>query len=310
MNFTSNSAYKYWLEGKGAKPLSFVLALILVVVIAFQLARATWMVIPSPKAANTPVPQNPETRSQTASGPQKLNINQLASMHLFGKKQIAPPPKPTTRQVVEEAKETQLNLTLKGIFFNENPRLGRAIIADQGGKETFYRVGDSIVAGAKLDQVLKDRVILMRGGKPEALLLPQDIPTAAPQNVHKTRNASTNRNVVRNSSRTPNFTADFEKSYRDELLKNPLELTNLIAAAPAKRGNQQVGFRVTPGKDPELFRKMGFRSGDIVTAIAGIPLNETDSAGLALDKLATGDSVEITVLRRGRPRTIQVNFNE
>ncbi|MFX8918398.1 type II secretion system protein N, partial [Acinetobacter baumannii] len=63
-----------------------------------------------------------------------------------------------------------LSLTLLGVFAWDQ-KLSRAIIEPQGGEAKPFAIGDTIVAGATLQQVLPDRVILLRNGRAEALRL-------------------------------------------------------------------------------------------------------------------------------------------
>jgi S1-C subfamily serine protease len=56
--------------------------------------------------------------------------------------------------------------------------------------------------------------------------------------------------------------------------------------------------------------KAGLLIGDIVTAIAGNPVGDTDEVQLALEKHGAGSSVEVNLLRGGDPRKVAVVVGE
>ena len=56
---------------------------------------------------------------------------------------------------------------------NTDPAQGIAIIGESSQRRKVYTVGKTITGGTKLHSVYPDRVILDRGGKLEALLLPK-----------------------------------------------------------------------------------------------------------------------------------------
>lgn len=69
------------------------------------------------------------------------------------------------------AKETNLNLKLKGTAVGEN-NISYAIIFDGStGKENLYELNET-VQGARIQEILADKVILNKNGKEETLFLP------------------------------------------------------------------------------------------------------------------------------------------
>ena len=81
---------------------------------------------------------------------------------------LVPPPAPPPSVVVED-----LHLTLVGV---SQATRGKpyAIVEDQTGEQSVYRVGESIPGSGKLLEVTKDRAIVEHGGKHVALELPKN----------------------------------------------------------------------------------------------------------------------------------------
>jgi general secretion pathway protein C len=92
----------------------------------------------------------------------------LAGWDPFGRaveaRASAPPPP-------VEAPKTALQLTLRGVAASLEPRSARAIVAEAGGRERQYRVGDTLPGGAEVVEVRPDRVLLRRNGRYETLPL-------------------------------------------------------------------------------------------------------------------------------------------
>lgn len=142
------------------------LEIVLLMVLAVQLARLVWTVatpvgplgrwLPEQPAQMTPAARtalfarfDPFFRGGTASGPVAV---------------------------------TSLSLKLFGIRMNEASGQGSAIIAGPDGIQSSVGVGDEIVAGVTLKSVAIDHVVIDRGGAEETLYLDQSqaAPVATP----------------------------------------------------------------------------------------------------------------------------------
>ncbi len=67
-----------------------------------------------------------------------------------------------------------------------------AIIAEKGGDEKVYMIGDEVQRGLQLNAVYADRVVFRRGGRLEELRLPRaDESAAAPARARTTRTPAT-----------------------------------------------------------------------------------------------------------------------
>ena len=91
-------------------------------------------------------------------------------------------------------------------------------------------------------------------------------------------------------------------------MNNNINLLKVIRPSPKKENGKLIGFRIRPGTNRALFKQTGLRSGDIVTAINGMPLNSNASSMQAMQTLTTSSAATLTVLRGGQPTTVQVAF--
>jgi len=294
----------------GVSPLRFIpwLNTLLVVLLAWSLAQFTWRLVPSDTGGSAIVVQPVNASSAKNTGAKPVDLQQVAALHLFGDAARAP-----AEQVEApvSAPETALNLTLKGLIAVDNQEQALAIIAQGSGDEQAYRVGDSVPGGAKLHEILADRVILQRGGRFETLTLPKEKVTDGADNTPP-RSPVTSRpprpGLTPNGRYGPG--AQQLKAMRERLLKNPQEAMQMINAQPVMDGGQMKGYRVTPGRDRRLFSSVGLRPGDIVTSVNGIPLSDPAQMGQLFDQLTSARPLDVTVERGGRQSHLSLDLQE
>lgn len=280
-----------------SSPIPTILAIALVVLIGARLAELTWSLI-SPES-NTPSTVASQTSSSEPAVDPAENIQKLANLHLFGDASSAPVA-PQTRV----APPTQLNLTLHGIFVEDDPKLGAAIIGKTNAEQRFYQVGDAISGGAKLEEVREDHVILSRNGKFETLRFPktQQIPLSSkPIGSEAATLTGGNASGI---SPTPGNLAQ----YREMIQKEPLKLLDYVRVLPVRSGNTLKGYRLLPQRDRSLYNQLGIKPSDIVTAVNGIPLTNEREAAKIMGELSKATQLVVDVNRNGQPMSLNLNL--
>lgn len=142
------------------------LEILLLVLLAVQLARLVWTVATPVGPLGRWKPEQPAQMTPAA------RTALFARFDPFFRTGTAPGP----------AAVTSLSLKLFGIRMNEASGQGSAIIAGPDGIQSSVGVGDEIVAGVKLKAVTIDHVVIDRGGTEETLYLDQSqaAPVATP----------------------------------------------------------------------------------------------------------------------------------
>lgn len=274
----------------------------LIVLIAWSLAGLTWKLL---TPAQNPAAFKPATTRATAAGP-KATTNfgpSIAGLHLFGNAVQKQAPK----AVAAAAPETKLNLTLRGVFATGDDT-ALAIIAAGGNKEQFYKVGQSVSGGAKLNAVYADHVILERNARMETLKLPKAETTGGRgAGLTRTQPAATNNaaaatpaaNTARNLGRL-----------RSQILNNPQQLAKMVEAKPVMENDQFKGFQLNPRRNKQLFAQLGLEAGDIITGVNGIPLDRPENGLSALQNLVDATEITVTLLRGGNEVTLQQTIGQ
>ncbi|MGD8593350.1 MAG: type II secretion system protein GspC [Gammaproteobacteria bacterium] len=297
---------RFWVDGLD-KRLPMIATLIGIVLIANSFAALTWKLVPIPETPD--FPDSPRavqaSGAQTSRGAveQPLAVK-ISQFHLFGKfeKKKAPPPV----MEVAAAPETRLNLKLRGVFSSNDKELARAIIADAKGDDESYAIGDEVPGGATLNDIFEDRVILERNGQLEVLKLPvESLPGETTEVVN--RGIPPRGGAVSAPSQPINTatadTSEILRHYRDALINDPQSVMGLVRVQPYNKGGKLEGYRIRPGRDRQLLTKFGLRSGDIVKAVNGVPMDNPIKALEILRDLSTASSVTVDIERNGTPRS-------
>jgi len=270
-------------------------ASLLVVVLGLQLAGVTWSLLPAAPAAHAPAAM--PAQDHAGAGPAATDpAGELAALHLFGN---APSSADATgaSTAPEDAPETQLNLTLRGVYAPGGGD-GIAIIAAGGGAEHVYATGDTVAGGARIRGVYGDRVVLERSGHLETLRMKTaEAATGGPGGGARAAAPSADEQRI----------AQRAREIRQRLLSNPMELARMVRFQPYVQDGQLLGYRIQPrAADARLLGDLGLRPSDVITEINGIPLNDPGQANQALQALRDAQMINVTVLRDGAQRTMSI----
>ena len=272
------------LQGNGPRLVSLGLAAL----IAVELARiAISLLGGGPVKSPQPVLSSPAARVQHPG----FDVQSVVSAHLFG---VAAPD--ATAQDPANAPQSTANLVLAGTIATQDPKRGVAIISD-GGPSKVYSVGDNI-GGASLHSVYLDHVILDRSGTLETLLLPRLLGPG----MHGPP-------VVRRPGGDPRTVAAVD-NIRRLVQQDPGLLDQVMRTVPSydNAAGKLRGFRAYPGRNRQIFNKLGLKPGDLVTAINGTPLDDPQRSQDVFNTIQSSDHVTVTIERAGQKQEITLNI--
>lgn len=184
--------------------------------------------------------------------------------------------------------KTELNLTLKGVRAEDDERAGMAIISVSGGPAKTYQAGDEVLEGVTLDRVLPDRVILMKRGKAEGLLMPSTYERLS---------------VIGNP---PNLDAPDRQGFETagpvpaQETSSPLSREDILSLKfePVTRQDEVYGYRVASAPTDRIVAQAGIMSGDIVIGIDNRPVRDI-SLKTITNKLSGPDPLRLQMQRGG-----------
>ena len=272
--------------------------LALVVVIAWQLARMIWMLVPGP-AAGDPVTAAVGVPAMSAPSAAGADAQSIVAAHIFG--EADPEDAPAAQPIepdTENLEDTRLtNLSLKGTVTATPAERAVAIIADASNEEEVYAIGDAVTSGAKLHAVYSDRVVLNENGVLTNLKLPRDFPEVTPTSA-------------RRDSTITNRATTSTQSIQAVVAQNVSKLADVIRPTPYFVNGQQQGYRVYPGRNRAQFSQLGLRPGDLIREIDGQALTDPNQAMQIFETLNNADQVSVTVERNGQPEVIVLSTSQ
>ena len=271
----------------------------LIVFAAYAAAQLTWRFIPSSEASVAP-PHLAVTSKASNNTNNDVDANRLVAYHLLGQVDKQAPVK-NTQSVV---RATRLPLTLRGVVVSDRADTARAIIAAPNVGELSYAIGAILPGNAKLEEVQVDRIILLRNGQFETLLLPTDSEgvdfSAAPMPSPATANTDSSEAVIA----TPN-------QFRDALLDAPQSLAGLVNTVPQTNDQGRlIGFQLQPGKDAGFLQRFGLQPGDVLTSVNGIQLDSPVRALEVIRELGEASEVSVEVLRNNILQSLVFSFDQ
>jgi general secretion pathway protein C len=274
-----------------------LVSLVLVILIAWQIARMIWMLVPGSSAGVT-VPLPDSLPVSISSSETATDVSAIADAHIFG---IADAEQAGPAPVVapdDDLADTRLvNLTLNGTVASKIPKYSVAIISDGGQDQKVYTIGDSVGNNTTLHAVYADRVVLNENGRLTNLKLPREFMDAAASSVRRATTAS------RQKTNNP-------QSLQAVVTQNLTRLTDVIRPTPYRVQGQQVGFRVYPGRDRRQFAALGLRPGDIIKDIDGQALSDASQAMQIFQSLGTAEQVTVTIERNGNSETLTLKTSQ
>ena len=306
-------------ESKSKLP-SFI-NLLLIIALGISLAKLMWLVLTPAKKINTQTQLIGQTQDNTK---QKINYGKLiASQHLFGqvKKVVKPKKEPKKAATKTVAPPVQLNLKLHGVIAYETKK-GFALISSNGKKQKVFARGDEIEKGkgVTVEEIYPEKVVINNNGKTEELLLPvkkiKSKPSKAGTTTHSDAGASFGGGAPLSVRSVPNNQEGRKQrkgkvnlsNFRQEVMRNPKKLMDVVITSPAVVNGQFIGFRIQPGRNRRLFRDLGFRPNDIIMEVNGTVIDSMGKGAVVLGDLANASEISVRVKRGSQELYLQRSF--
>lgn len=285
------------------------------------LTRLIWALLPVGEGS-LPAPAevlNPVTLPAPADKAPAVDIAQVQSWHLFGEAgavveqpRVAEPDSgAAAREGIEKgARETRLNLKLRGVVASTQDGLGYAII-EHNSRQDIYAVEDELPVQGKvtLAKVMKGRVVLDNGGTYELLELFEDsvLDAQAAQPAPARLAPRPQAEAASGDDRSAMVVA---QNYRERLYENPQSLAEVVTVSAVRENGELLGYRIAPGKEQEQFELLGFKTGDLVTSVNGIALDDPANTLRLYQTMRSASEAVFDVQRDGAPVTISVSLGE
>jgi general secretion pathway protein C len=303
VNYTAN---QLWLQlVKNQQKINFLAVALLAIFLLSYAAELTWRVWPQPA-------DNGRLKTISSGQPvilknsnSRLNLADIKRLNLFGDYNA----EPIEEKEVTDAPVTRLNLTLTGVVSSSVKDQGAAIIKNRNQQQT-YGIGEKIEGtNASLKEVYADRVIIKNGSSSETLMLDGvDYNKISNQSINQPIQAPVTISQPNTRDLGRRTLSDDAIQASKELQDQPASFIDYIAVSPHRANGELLGYRVSPGKKPALFKAAGLKSGDVITDINGLDLTDMQQALEAMNMLKELQSLQISVQREDELITIYLDL--
>ena len=221
-------------------------------------------------------------------------------MALFG---VPEPGLAETRELTTQLQETSLNLILRGIMVNRESNQRLALIAIPGSVEKVYAIGEEI-EGARIVRIEPGRVVLNHNGRDEALYLSIPKLSADQNKAGSVDMRVSEKNGIRKINDTQRVMS--QQTLRQQLNNLPA-LLRQAKAVPHTQNGENMGFKVVEIASGSIFEDLGIQKDDIIHSVNGRSVKSAEDALNAYRRLRTSKSFQLSVLRNGRPVSLNLS---
>lgn len=287
-------------NGEIQRHVSKILAGILIAMTGWTLGQVVWLT--QPQKNEIVAWQSPVIAGGQSNNKQGLSLAGLQAMNLFGVYNENKAKLVVKAPVVQDAPKTRLNLVLVGAVASSNPSASLAVIANRGQQAT-YGLGEEIEGTrAKLKAVLVDRVIIDNEGRDETVMLEG---LEYKKLGDSTSHAPASSTIAKNN---PPDTDEQLAQIREEITADPQKIFQYVRLSQVKKDEQVIGYRVSPGKNPQLFQSVGLQDGDIAVQLNGNDLTDPAAMGKIFNSISELTELNLTVERDGQQHDIYIQF--
>jgi general secretion pathway protein C len=261
----------------------------LLALISYSLAQWTW------RLAKPGAPVRPAV---TATAPTEFDIKVVQAANLFGV--AASTPGAGAQGSYTQVPRTSLNLVLSGVVLRGASSY--ALISADGGPETPFGIGQTIVSGVVLESVHADRVIILRGGAREAVILKELAESLPPGAISRAAPPSpSGRQPVRATSPT---SAVVDRHLMQKQLQKPEFLSQALIVP-----NPSGGFQVREVQAGSVYEKLGLRVGDVIRSVNGQTVNNMDEVMRMYQQFGNESQINVEVVRAGKSETLHYDVH-
>ena len=196
---------------------------------------------------------------------------------------------------VKTLKQTELKLKLWGTVSGLGGQTYAVIEEAKSKQQNLYKVGDA-VQNATVKMVFREKVVLSVNGKDEVL------------EIEEIRGRASGRKPPQTATKARRQNITLKRSQIESSVKNVNELMKQVKIRPHTENGQAAGLMLSSIQRGSIFRRMGLRSGDVITGVNGNSLVSVDDALKIYENMKSSSNMSIEIKRRGRNRTIDYNI--
>ncbi|MEH6455512.1 MAG: type II secretion system protein N [Cocleimonas sp.] len=189
---------------------------------------------------------------------------------------------------------SSLKTRLHGIVYQHNQD-SYAMISIQGAIQEIFSINGEISEGLYLTKVSRKQVEVDYFGEQHVLLI------------------DNSRRALELSKAESEQTANLEFHQQIELLevdkqRNPIRLFMIRRPYAVYHNGEFQGYKIMPGSNTDQFKRLGFKSGDIITYLNGKEFTGPGMKEFVIQQLTHAMHIDLTVMRGNQELSINYGF--
>jgi general secretion pathway protein C len=269
-------------------------------------ANEVFAALLTPTAEDVPKAPAPASLTRRAWADREI----ILKRNLFNASLLAPAI--PVEEPVEDLDATKLPLRLLGTAASTLPELSWAAVEDESERRTvIVRVSDNLNK-ATVQRIERRRIVLSENGVLRELVLDDDESDGAGSNTRRRTVARHSNRKARSRSRNRPTTpasvrekveklADdrfkVERDDVDDLMRNPANLFSQARILPKYEDGEMIGLQINAIKPGSLFEDIGIQSGDVITKLNGISINNPQESAKILAEFSESDEFDVDLCR-------------
>ncbi|MBW2016429.1 MAG: hypothetical protein JRH13_10840 [Deltaproteobacteria bacterium] len=193
---------------------------------------------------------------------------------------------------IDQLELTSLNCTLIGTIVNKNGTSWAIIKDNQSGVQDKYSVG-SVINGAKVVLILRNKVVLNIDGKDQLLVM-------GIEKIRSEMESGKEKGGPEKGVEAYKISRDFMRNS----LNNISRIMAEVRVKPHFTKGKPDGFVVSRIQKGSILKTMGFRDNDIIRGVNGHPIRSAEDVMKLYNLLKGSDFFSIEILRQGKPKTL------
>ena len=170
-----------------------------------------------------------------------------------------------------------------------------AMISLQGAIQEIFSINGEVSEGLYLTKISKKQVEVDYFGEQHVLLI------------------DNSRRALELSKAESEQTANLEFHQQIELLevdkqRNPIRLFMIRRPYAVYRNGEFQGYKIMPGSNTDQFKRLGFKSGDIITYLNGKEFTGPGMKEFVIQQLTHAMHIDLTVMRGNQELSINYGF--
>lgn len=238
----------------------------------------------------------------------------------------APPAPLDTAPVVNESGEQMFPMCSSGpkleitVVDPIKPAKSFAVVSTGDGmaNKPLVREGSS-VSGREVAVIVREKVYFKEGSSYcyVGMFLPPDAPKPPPPTAATPTLVDPGgppmpgkvpADIEKGIQKVDDHTFNIDRNVVDKIIENQAELMKSARIIPEQENGKVVGIRMLNIRPETLLGKLGLQTGDMLKTINGFDMTSPEKALEAYAKLRTAPSIQVGVVRNGKPTNIEFNI--